>query len=102
MIRIFLDPIALGLNLFFIAKVESDEFLKVIILSLVVGFVNFLLALLLGEKLGIFVLLPMAVIDGFIITRFFSMELSRAARVVGSYLGYIILLGIVLEFLLKK
>lgn len=67
---------------------DAADFMHLVIVALGLGVANFVCALALGGVLGLFVLLPIIIIDGLILMFFCSLPIKHAAITLGIFLVY--------------
>jgi hypothetical protein len=79
MLGIFLDAAVLMGILYLLLQDQAPDFLQVLLVSVGMAVANLACALLLGHAIGLFVIIPIVLIDGFILMLYCHLTLQQAA-----------------------
>ncbi len=98
MLGIALDVFVLA-GLVAVLQGDEPEWLKLLFVAFGMAVVNFVIALLLGEFLGLFILVPIVLVDGLILMFFCHLTIKQAAIAVAVLFAYQIVFALLMNYL---
>ncbi len=96
MLGLLCDTIVLAVLVGWLQGDEPD-WLRLFLVALGIAAVNLVLGLLLGGTLGIYVLVPVVIADGFILMLFCHLTIKQAGIAVAILLGYQVVFYVVMS-----
>jgi hypothetical protein len=101
MLKILLDALVLSGIISALRGKDAPEWLTLVLVALGMAIANFVCALLLAPVIGIFVLVPIVLLDGLILMYFCSLTIKQAVITLGILIAYNVVLQLTAAYLFR-